>query len=108
MTRRTKGILAAAGLAVVVGGGTAIAATGGEDQAKPITGSALERARSVALRHVGGGRVTATEVGDEEGAYEIEVTRDDGSSVDVHLDAGFAVIDTSPDTPADHPDPHGN
>jgi hypothetical protein len=51
--------------------------------------------------------MTATKVGDEQGAHEIEVTRDDGSAGDVHRDAGFAVIDASPDAPTDHPDPHG-
>ena len=53
---------------------------------KPIAGPALERAEAVALDHVGGGKVSDTEVGDEEGAYEVEVTRADGSQVDVHLD----------------------
>ena len=36
--------------------------------------------------------MTGTEVGDEEGAYEVEVTRADGSQVDVHLDEHFGVI----------------
>ena len=46
----------------------------------------------MALKHTGGGKVTGTEAGDEEGAYEVEVTRADGSQVDVHLDADFTVI----------------
>jgi hypothetical protein len=37
------------------------------------------------------------EAGDEEGAYEIEVTLDDGSQVDVHLDTGFNVINQADD-----------
>ena len=32
------------------------------------------------------------QIGDEEGYYEIEVTRDDGSRVDVHLDRGLDVL----------------
>ena len=36
--------------------------------------------------------MTETEAGDEEGAYEVEVTRADGSQVDVHLDTDFTVI----------------
>ena len=60
------------------------------------TGADLEKAKSVALDHVNG-RVTATEVGDEEGCYEIEVTRDDGSQVDVHLDKNFNVLDAPAD-----------
>ena len=72
-------------------GGAAIAAAtgGGDDDATdtPITGAALDRAERRGARATGGGRVTETEAGDEEGAYEVEVTRADGSQVDVHLDA---------------------
>jgi hypothetical protein len=44
------------------------------------------------LAAVGGGTVTETEVGDEQGYYEVEVTRADGSRLDVHLDERFAVL----------------
>ena len=74
-----------------VAAGIAIGA-GGNDDETPITGTALERASEAALAHTGGGRVTDTEAGDEEGAYEVEVTLADGSQVDVHLDASFAVL----------------
>ena len=93
--RKAVAIAAAAVLAAGIGGvAIAGAAGGGDDDQRdtPITGSALERAEAVALEQTGGGRVTETEVGDEEGAYEVEVTRADGSQVDVHLDARFAVI----------------
>ncbi len=65
-------------------------ATEGADA--PITGRPLEQAGAAALKHAGGGRVTGSEVGDEEGAYEIEVTFADGRQVDVHLDAAFNVL----------------
>ena len=42
--------------------------------------------------HTGEGRVTETEVGDEESYYEVEVTLDDGSQVDVQLDRSFNVV----------------
>jgi uncharacterized membrane protein YkoI len=71
--------------------GIAVAA-GGDDDEPPITGTALDRASAAALEHTGGGRVTETEAGDEDGAYEVEVTLDDGSQVDVHLDASFQVL----------------
>lgn len=58
----------------------------------PITGDALEKASAVALEYVGEGRVTDTEVGDEEGYYEIEITLDDGRQIDVHLDEDFNVL----------------
>jgi hypothetical protein len=71
----------------------------------PITGQALQRAKAVALAAVGGGKVTDSEVGDEEGAYEVEVTRADGSQVDVHLDRGFHVINQSNDGGDDEHEP---
>ena len=67
------------------------------DPSTPINGSALDRAKAAALDATGGGRVTGTEVRDEEGYYEVEVTRNDGSQVDVHLDRAFNVTDQSAD-----------
>ena len=67
------------------------------DPSTPINGGALEQANAAALDATGGGRVSGTEVRDEEGYYEVEVTRSDGSKVDVHLDSGFNVTDQSPD-----------
>ena len=40
----------------------------------------------------GGGKVTETEVGDEDSYYEVEVTLDDGTQVDVQLDEDFKVV----------------
>ena len=107
MKDKLKGVLIAlAAVAVVAVGGTAIAGAasgGGDDEGsqKAITGSALTRAKAVALDHVGSGKVTGTEAGDEEGAYEVEVTRPDGSQVDVHLDKGFNVLNQSSDSGRD-------
>ncbi|MGH2714860.1 MAG: hypothetical protein ACRDM7_13425 [Thermoleophilaceae bacterium] len=102
MKDKLKGVfLAIAAIAVLAVGGTAIAgaAGGGDDDAteKAISGSALDRATKAALDYTGGGKVTGTEAGDEEGAYEVEVTRSDGSQVDVHLDKGFNVISQAND-----------
>jgi hypothetical protein len=106
MDRRTKLIAAAAGVLLVAGAGTgiAVAAGGGDDDEAPITGDALDRASAVAIEHAGGGRVTETEVGDEEGAYEVEVTLDDGTQVEVHLDRDFHVIDSSTEAGGDDAD----
>jgi uncharacterized membrane protein YkoI len=99
MTGKTKGVLAAVAAVAAIGGGAAAiagAAGGAEDGAegpdKAITGSALDKASAAALDHSGGGQVTDTEVGDEESYYEIEVTRDDGSQLDVQLDRSFQVV----------------
>jgi uncharacterized membrane protein YkoI len=123
MNSRLKGgLIAAAAVAVLAGGGAAIAgatgggsdtaiapATGGGDAAnaeatghddgpgQPITGSALDKAKSVALQQTGGGQVTGTEIRDEEGYYEVEVTRSDGSQVDVHMDRNYNVLDSQSD-----------
>jgi uncharacterized membrane protein YkoI len=97
MQRRTK-VIGAAVLAVAAllctGAGVAVAQGGDDDNEHevPITGAELDKASAVALEHTGGGRVTETEKGDEEGAYEVEVTLDDGTQVDVHLDSNFHVI----------------
>jgi uncharacterized membrane protein YkoI len=111
MNRRTRWIAAGALAVAVVGGGAGIAvASGGDDDETdtPISGSALDRARAVALEHTGGGRVTGTEVGDEEGYYEIEVRRDDGSQVDVHLDRDFNVIGSKRDSEDNEEDDSGS
>ena len=105
MSSELKRGLAAAAVAALTLAGTAIAgAAGGDDEGTgkgddgsgtPISGSALQRAKSVALDHTGGGRVTGSELQDEEGYYEVEVTRDDGSQVDVHLDSHLNVLNES-------------
>jgi uncharacterized membrane protein YkoI len=100
MFNRKLLIAGAAILALAAGGtGIAVATGGGDDEGsqQPISGSALEKASAAALAETGGGQVTETEVGDEEGYYEVEVTRSDGSQVDVHLNRDFSVIDSSAD-----------
>ena len=89
--------------ALVVGagaasGGAAIAAGSDDDGTdSPITGSALDNATAAALEHTGGGKVTGTEVGDEESYYEVEVTLDGGRQVDVQLDKSFNVVSSEGD-----------
>ena len=95
-----KSAVAAAAVIVVaaIGGGVAIAAGGDDDATEtPITGTALAKAKAAALAETGGGRVTGTEVGDEESYYEVEVTKADGSQVDVQLDKSFAVVGSKDD-----------
>ncbi len=91
------------GAAIVVvgalaGGGLAWGTAADDDATDtPITGSALAKAKAAALAHTGGGSVTGTEVGDEESYYEVEVTLDDGSQVDVQLDESFDVVGSEDD-----------
>jgi uncharacterized membrane protein YkoI len=100
--KRKPIIIAAIAVAALAGGGAAAIAAGGDDDGadRPITGDALAKAKAAALANTPG-RVTATEVGDEEGYYEVEITRADGSQVDVHLDRDFRVLST----PADREEP---
>jgi uncharacterized membrane protein YkoI len=100
LSRRTK----VAGVAVVVVaalavGGAGLAKAVGGDSDEPVTGSAAEKARSAALGAAGGGTVLEVERqdGDGAGAYEVEVRRTDGSTVEIHLDAGFRPVGTAPD-----------
>ena len=100
MRRRTI-VIGAAAAAVIAAGTTTWAVAGGSDDSEPsITGPALQRASAAALEHTGGGRVTDTEVGDEESYYEVEVTRTDGSQVDVQLDRDFRVVGSEGDSDA--------
>ena len=104
MERRTKLITAAAAALVVVAGTGAAAVARDDGNDKPITGDALDKASAAALAHTHGGRVTGTEDGDEESRYEVEVTLDDGTQVDVQLDANFHVVTQK----TDHEDPGGD
>jgi hypothetical protein len=107
MNRRLKKWIVAGGAVAALGvGGTAIAGSvgagegvgkGDDGEGTAITGSALDKASRIAIDQVGGGKVTGSELQDEEGYYEIEVTKDDGSQVDVHLDSHFNVLNAKGD-----------
>lgn len=96
--KRNAKFAAGAGIAALVlasGGGIAVAtgAVGDDDGPEtPITGDALTQASAVVLAEYPGAEVTDTEVGDEEGYYEVEVTLPDGSQVDVHLTEDFQLL----------------
>jgi uncharacterized membrane protein YkoI len=97
LNKKTK-IAVAAGAAVLLAGGiagTAVAGSGDDDATdRPIPAADLEQASEAALAETGGGEVTETEVNDEESKYEVEVTLDDGTQVDVQLDENFEVVGT--------------
>jgi len=97
MKNKTKAMAVGAGVLVLGGvGATAVMASDGSGSA---TDAERERAEQAGLEHIGEGSVTGFEAGDEEGAYEVEVTRDDGSEVDVHLDEGFTMISSEDESP---------
>ncbi len=103
MQKKTKIMLGVAAVAVAGAiplSGIAGAVAGEIDQ--PITGDALEKASDAALTFIGEGRVTDTEVGDEESFYEVEITREDGTQVDVQLDEAFVVVGSEDETPGEN------
>jgi hypothetical protein len=76
-------------------GGAAIArATGAFDDGEGhLSGPQADNAKAAALRITGGGNVNAVERDSEKGAtYEVEMTRKDGSTVDVRLDASYRLV----------------
>ena len=96
--RRKRVIIPTAVAAAVLSiGGVAWGSSASGSGSDELKGDDLERASQAALDAVGSGKVTETEVGDEEGAYEVEVTKPDGSQVDVHLDKNFKVISQDAD-----------
>jgi uncharacterized membrane protein YkoI len=103
MNRKLKigaGLLVAAALAL---GGTAIArATGAfDDGDAQLTGPQADRATAAALRFTGGGKANSVERDSEDGAtYEVEVTRKDGTTVDVRLDERFGLVTIEGDSEA--------
>ena len=110
MERRSKMIAAGGIAALALAAGTGIAVAGGDDDDDgdevdtPISEADLDRASTAALAHTGGGEVSDTEVGDEESYYEVEVTLDDGTQVDVQLDEDFNVVGDETDGPGDEDD----
>jgi hypothetical protein len=96
LNKRLLRIIAVAAAVVVLAlGGTTIArATGAFDDGEgQLKGIDADRARAAAIRATDGGTANAVERDSEDGAtYEVEVTRGDGSTVDVRLDESFDVV----------------
>ena len=67
---------------------------------RPSAAARSTQAKAAALADTPG-KVTETEVGDEESYYEVEVTRPDGSQVDVQLDRDFNVVSSATDSEND-------
>ena len=90
-----------AGIAVVAiaAGGIGIAEAIGGDSDEQVTGPSAEKAKAAALQQVGGGTVVGVEKqdGDGDGVYEVEVKRDDGSQVEVHVSGQFDAVGTAAD-----------
>jgi hypothetical protein len=94
-TRALKISAGLAGAALLALGGGAIARAAGafDDGEAQLTGPQADRAKAAALAITGGGRANAVERDSENGAtYEVELTKTDGSTVDVRLDENFKLV----------------
>jgi hypothetical protein len=104
MRRRTVKIAAGvAALAALGLGGAAIAGANGafDDEGGSIGGAEAAHARAAALAITVGGAANAVERDSEDGAtYEVEVTRKDGTTVDVRLDKSFRRVAVESDSEA--------
>ena len=91
---RTQSIVVAGSVAValaVAGGGVALAGAG-DDEATG-SGPQADAATAAALEATEGGRANAVERDSENGAtWEVEVTKPDGTTVDVRLDERYQVV----------------
>jgi hypothetical protein len=88
------GTTAVAVAALAVGGVATAQSTGrgeGDDRDEQVTGSIAERAEAAVLESLGSGQVTGVER-DSDNAYEVEVRRANGSTIDVDLNESFQVV----------------
>jgi Peptidase propeptide and YPEB domain len=97
ITARMLVIAAAVAMLVALGGAGIAYANGGISE-EQVTGPDADEAKSAAIAAVGGGTVTEVERDDGDdgygtsGVYEVEVTREDGSQLEVHLDGDYNVV----------------
>ena len=98
MSRRAKRIVLAGAVLVAAGAGGAAAVQAGSGDDERATGLQADRAAATALRIAGGGSAASVER-DAEGArvWEVEVTRPDGTTLEVDLDAALKQVAAEPD-----------
>jgi hypothetical protein len=87
-------VIAAAVAMLLALGGAGIAYANGGDSEEQLSGPEAQKAKSAAIAAVGGGTVSEVERddGNGTGAFEVEVTREDGSQLEVHLDSDYNVV----------------
>ena len=96
------GLLATAAIAA-----GAIALASGDSDVN-VTGTQADRAVKAALDATGGGTANSVELDDENGEkWEVEVTKPDGSTVDVRLDDDYKVVVIEEDSEAPDDDDDG-
>jgi hypothetical protein len=79
-----------------------------EDAEKPVTGDAASKAQAAAVKAAGGGTAEAVTSDFPGTGYEVTVTKSDGSTVEVHLDSSFNVLQGGPGGHGFGGPPHGS
>src|SRR3954469_10803204 len=95
MRKRVVIAAAGAGAALAVTAGGVAVATSGDDgsSSHQYTQEQADAATRAALEATGGGTANSVETDNENGAtYEVEVTKPDGTTVDVRLDASYEIV----------------
>lgn len=96
MARSRKLIIAGIAILALAAGGVGIAQAVGGDSEEQVTGPEADRAKRAAVEAVGGGEASGVERNDGgDGAWEVEVTRPDGSEVEVRLSADLERVGTA-------------
>ena len=83
----------------------------GADSEEGLTGPDAQKAKSAAIAAVGGGTITEVERDDgycTSGVYEVEVKREDGTQVEVHLDGDYDVVGQEADEDGPNDDDGAN
>ncbi len=92
MRNRSKAIIAGLGAVAALSVSGAAMASGDDGDAN-VTGPEADAATTAALAATQGGTANSVERDSENGAtWEVEVTQPDGTTVDVRLDADYAVV----------------
>ena len=95
MRKRVAIAAAGAGAVLAITAGGVAVATGGDDgpASHQLTQEQADAATKAALEATGGGTANSVETDGENGAtYEVEVTKPDGTTVDVRLDESYHVV----------------
>lgn len=99
MRKRVVLAVAAVAATAALAGGTVAVASG--DSEGDVTGPQADRAVRAALEATDGGTANTVELDNENGTkWEVEVTRTDGSTVDVRLSDNYDVIVVEGDSQA--------
>ena len=91
--KRKHLVIGGAVLALSAGGvGAAVAAGGGEDASEQVSGPAADKAREAALAEHPGTANAVERDSENGGTWEVEITGNDGKTVDVRLDESYKVL----------------